>query len=76
MLFVNVLGIVKLYNLSGAGLKKLIPLSNFTVLYLWFVYVVVGPTIAPDNFCENVVGLDWIQCEKIIGALLLSLELS
>jgi hypothetical protein len=43
VLFVNVVGITKLYNLSGAGLKKLIPLSYLIVFATVLAYVLTAP---------------------------------
>jgi hypothetical protein len=76
VLFVNVFGILKLYNLSGDGLWKLIPLSNLFVFSILLAYVFTAPANVVVVVLTIVCGLDWIECEKTIGVPLLSFELS
>jgi len=71
---VNVFAMVKLYNLSGAELKKLIPLSNLFTFSMLLLYVVNAPAkvvLVTDTIdC----GRDCTECEKMTVEPLLSLE--
>jgi hypothetical protein len=71
---VNVFAIVKLYNLSGDGLKKLIPLSNLFVFAILLLNVDTAPTKLVSIVETIVCGRDCIECVNITVEPLLSLE--
>ena len=66
---------VKLYNLSGNGLKKLIPLSNVFILPISLLYVFTLPANVVVVVVATGHGLELTQWENIIVELL-SFELS
>jgi hypothetical protein len=52
---------IKLYNLSGAGLKKLIPASSLFVFVMLLLYVDTAPASVVFAVATIVCGHAWIE---------------